>query len=32
MAPVAFFAHVAVILSLYGPQFLPRFLDLFALR
>ena len=32
VAFVVTFAYFAVILSLYGPQFLPRFLDLFALR
>jgi hypothetical protein len=32
VAFVVTFAYFAIILSLYGPQFLPRFLDLFALR
>jgi hypothetical protein len=31
VAFVVTFAYFAIILSLYGPQFLPRFLDLFAL-
>jgi hypothetical protein len=32
VAFVVTFAYFAIILSLYGPEFLPRFLDLFALR